>query len=160
MVLFLMALDSISEKIKDVLALLPQGLSIEQACKSVSIGSSTFYRELQSNEELWEKYARMREARADWRFEDLENTIQELRQGLIDPNTARVIIDTRKWQMGKEKAKVYGDKQPEQVATVTNNMIITSQVLDLLGQDQLEALRVKLALPSPSIDHEASTPES
>lgn len=154
-------MTSIPKDIQLVLDDIADGsMPVFKACEKHGITKSHFWKAIQKFPEVEDHYIRAREYRAHWRYEDLDNTIEDLANGVIDPNTARVIIDTRKWQMGKEKAKVYGDKVPEQVATVTNNMIITSQVLDLLGQEQLEALRLKLG--APVIDHvpDAVTPES
>lgn len=55
-------------------------------------------------------YARAREARADFRADRIDGYVTKLIAGEIDPNTARVAIDAEKWQAGKEKPKVYGDR--------------------------------------------------
>lgn len=55
-------------------------------------------------------YARAREARADFRADRIDGYVTQLIAGDIDPNTARVAIDAEKWQAGKEKPKVYGDR--------------------------------------------------
>lgn len=56
------------------------------------------------------QYARAREARADERAEFIDEITAEVREGKLDPNAARVIIDAEKWQAGKENSKRYGDK--------------------------------------------------
>lgn len=57
-----------------------------------------------------DNYARAREDRADWRSSRIDSVTQKLLDAEIDPAAARVIIDAEKWQAGKEKPKVYGDK--------------------------------------------------
>lgn len=89
-----------------------EGMSATKAVKEAGIGLSTFFRLLADPEqtELRENYARGREARADARFEKLDDIMDDLKTGAIDAQQARVMMDAIKWQTGKEKAKVYGDK--------------------------------------------------
>jgi hypothetical protein len=55
-------------------------------------------------------YARAREARADFRADRIDGYVSKVVDGTLDPNAARVAIDAEKWQAGKEKPKVYGDR--------------------------------------------------
>ena len=55
-------------------------------------------------------YVRAREARADARADKIDETVQKVEDGELEPNAARVIIDAHKWQAGKEKPHVYNDK--------------------------------------------------
>ena len=62
------------------------------------------------HEEFSNNYAHAREARADARSERIDSITEQMLQGLIEPNAARVAIDALKWQAGKEQPKKYGDK--------------------------------------------------
>ncbi|RRU17834.1 hypothetical protein EGJ34_06760 [Stenotrophomonas sp. 278] len=53
---------------------------------------------------------RARASRADARFERLDEIMEEVRTGKLDPSAARVMMDAIKWQSGKENAKRYGEK--------------------------------------------------
>lgn len=157
-----MAQTEIPAAIKAVLKDIASGtLGVTKSCRNHKIGTTTFFEALCEFPEVEEQYIRARLFRSHMRYESIDEITEDLRMGLIDANTARVLIDTIKWQTGKENKGLYADKAQEQPATVTNNMIITSQVLDLLGQDQLEALRLKLGAPNV-IDHvpDVVTPES
>lgn len=55
-------------------------------------------------------YARAREARAESRADRIDQYIQEVRDGTLDANAARVIIDAEKWQAGKELPKRFGER--------------------------------------------------
>ena len=57
-----------------------------------------------------EQYARAVHHRATARFEQSDQVMADMRAGLIDAQQARVMIDTIKWQCGKESPKRYGDK--------------------------------------------------
>ncbi|WP_125359730.1 hypothetical protein [Stenotrophomonas sp. 278] len=57
-----------------------------------------------------QQYMRARASRADARFERLDEIMEEVRTGKLDPSAARVMMDAIKWQSGKENAKRYGEK--------------------------------------------------
>jgi hypothetical protein len=103
-------LIQISEKAQAVCDLIPLGRSVLSACKEVEWSHDSFFKELKKSPALADEYARARAARADARFESVDQIKDELREGKIDHHQARVIIDAIKWQAGKEKPKVYGDK--------------------------------------------------
>lgn len=88
------------------------------------------------NEEFCGKYARAREARADFRSERIDQYARELHDGELAPDAARVLIDTEKWQAGKEQPKRYGDR-----IQVDGNMTVSmtdeqleSRIAQLLGK--------------------------
>lgn len=99
----------IDPRIIDVCNRIAVGSSVAAACKDIGIAHETFYDALRGSELVAQEYARARAARADYRFESMDSVIEDMRTGLIDPITARVQLDSIKWQCGKEKAKVYGD---------------------------------------------------
>lgn len=70
----------------------------------------TVYKWLRINADFRDNYARAREDRADWRADKIDDICEKVETGELDPQAARVIIDSLKWQAGKEKPKVYGDK--------------------------------------------------
>lgn len=115
---------------KAVLDGISQGLSVKKACESAGKPNHvTFFRWLAGNLEdqsevewLRNEYARAKEHNADYMAEeileicdDVSNEITFDKDGnpVIDGfyvQRARVMIDTRKWLMGKLKPKKYGDK--------------------------------------------------
>jgi hypothetical protein len=60
--------------------------------------------------EFQHEYARAREHRADARADRIDDYIEAVKAGTLDPNAARVMIDAEKWQAGKEQPKRYGDR--------------------------------------------------
>lgn len=59
---------------------------------------------------LLENYARARELHGDGFNSEIEAIKEDLKNKKIDSNTARVLIDTIKWQAGKFYPKMYGDR--------------------------------------------------
>ena len=115
----------------------------EEICLLVSNGSNidligqmdkfptkqTIYNWFNAHADFFDDYTRAREARADWRTNRMETICNELREGIIDHQTARILIDNDKWQAGKENPKRYGDKNihtgPDGDGPVETAMIIT-----------------------------------
>lgn len=99
----------ISQNALEVCNRIVLGQSVATACKDIGMGTDTFFKELRESVSLANEYALARAARADARFESIDNLMETMLAGEIDPITARVKLDALKWQMGKEKSKVYGD---------------------------------------------------
>jgi transposase len=55
-------------------------------------------------------YAQAREDQADLSVDEIKDIARKVLSGEIDPQAARVAIDALKWEAGKRKPKVYGDK--------------------------------------------------
>lgn len=70
----------------------------------------TVYQWMNESPELSDMYARARSMRAFARGDKIDHITQQVANGELDPQAARVIIDAEKWQMGKERPKDFGDK--------------------------------------------------
>lgn len=71
---------------------------------------TTIYKWLDDQPEFLNMYVRARELRADWRADRIDAIAKRVENGELDPHQGRVLIDVEKWQAGKEKPRVYGDK--------------------------------------------------
>lgn len=95
-------------------------------------------------EDFGKLYMQARSLRADYRFERIDFHKKELRDGIIEPEVARLLIDAEKWQAGKENPKRYGDKQQIDVNTTVdiNALIITAanRRLDKLAANSLSII--------------------
>lgn len=70
----------------------------------------TFNKWVTGNDELLKLYTHARQGKTEPLIHQIHATIQDLKGGLIDPASARVIIDTYKWEISKYYPKLYGDK--------------------------------------------------
>jgi hypothetical protein len=68
---------------------------------------TTIDRWLTASEELRQRYARAKEAQADYMADEM----MQIADNTTDPQKARLQLDTRKWLAAKLKPKKYGDKQ-------------------------------------------------
>jgi len=96
-----------------------------------------------------ERYVRARDIRAHARFERIDQVTQDMREGLIDANMARVEIDAIKWMCARENVKKYGDRI--ELAGDKDNPL-TLSIAEVLRQ------REQLAGPVPVTIDVDSTP--
>lgn len=97
------------EQVEAVIALIESGRSENAACAEVGINRATF-RAAAARVQAGDKYARALAALAEDQVEKMEQAIQDMRDGSIDAQMARVEIDARKWFASKFLPKRYGDK--------------------------------------------------
>lgn len=91
------------------------GMSILRACQKQGVSNKTFYDKLDENPELKNDYARSRERRGEACVDKINEYKEMLKNKEIDAATARVLIDTEKWEACKFYPKMYGDKQAVEV---------------------------------------------
>jgi hypothetical protein len=94
-----------------ICSLVANGSNLSQICASDSMPSrDTVYRWFRSFPSFSDDYARARDDRGDIRNDKIDEIRDRMLAGQIDFNTARVAIDTLKWQAGKESPKRYGER--------------------------------------------------
>ncbi len=75
----------------------------------------TIRRWLLQNTEFQTLYARAHEWLAERQFAELDELERQVLAGTVDPQAARVVIDSRKWRLAKMRPKVYGDHSSKTV---------------------------------------------
>jgi hypothetical protein len=95
--------EEVADAICDGMAL---GRSLMAVLRDLDIPASTVFNWLHANPTFMEKYARAREAQADYIAEEILDISDDLRD---DPNSRRIRVDARKWYAGKMRPKKYGD---------------------------------------------------
>jgi hypothetical protein len=103
------------QKVKKVIALIEQGTSENKACHQVGINRPTF-RNAALRYKVDSEYARALCALAQNQVELLESAIDDMREGKIDAQMARVEIDARKWFASKFLPKRYGEKITQEIS--------------------------------------------
>lgn len=96
-------------QVRRVLELVEDGMSEAAACREVGINRATF-RAAALKVTSGDSYARALEALAQDQVEKAEQVIEDMRNGIIDAQQARVELDARKWFASKFLPKRYGDK--------------------------------------------------
>jgi hypothetical protein len=83
---------------------------------------STFYKWKREHKEISDLYVNIQQDQTHLFIEEIDQTIEDLRSGLIDPSTANVIIQALKWKAAKYYPKMFGDKSEVQQNTTTVNV--------------------------------------
>lgn len=99
-----------AKQVEEVIARIEAGESENAACLSVGINRATF-RAAALKVGAGDAYARALASLAGDQVEKVEAAIQDMRDGKIDAQTARVEIDARKWFASKFLPSRYGDRQ-------------------------------------------------
>jgi hypothetical protein len=95
-------------------------------------------------------YARAREDQADHDADKIGDIAEQVVQGKVDPQAARVAIDAYKWAAGKRKPKVYGEKMmvggsedmaPIKTTTKLDISHLSLDELDVLGAALQKAIK-------------------
>ena len=69
-----------------------------------------FYEGIKNNTKLSEHYAHARKLQAEASFEHILSLADKVENGLIEPNAARVAIDTYKWVAARLHPQVYQER--------------------------------------------------
>lgn len=96
-------------KVAAVIERIESGESERSACEAVGISRSTF-RTTALRQGAGDQYARALHGLALDQVEKLEQTIQDMRDGSLDPAIGRIEVDARKWFASKFLPKQFGDK--------------------------------------------------
>ena len=71
---------------------------------------ATFFNWKRDNKEFLDLYARVQQDKGELFIEEIDDTMEQLRKGRIDPSSANIIIQTLKWKASKFYPKMFGDK--------------------------------------------------
>ena len=99
-----------AEQVARVIELMESGYSERGACESVGINRATF-RTAAARTGVANQYARALEGMARSQIELMESTIQDMRDGTVTEQMAKIELDARKWFASKFLPREFGDKQ-------------------------------------------------
>lgn len=93
-----------------VCTMIADGVPLVAICAMPGMpGQTTVYKWKREIDDFAQNYARARTERADARMEKIDELNWMVENGLMRADAAKAIIDSIKWQMGKEQPKKYGD---------------------------------------------------
>ena len=104
-----------------------------------------------SSKEFVTQYARAREAGAHTEFDNIRDLEQEVRDGVLDPQQGRVIIDSVKWRLSKMLPRSYGDRQ-----TIEHQGDVKTRAIDHAPEWIIERLEALKAAREQQSDEEAA----
>jgi len=98
-----------ADKVMEILALIESGESERGSCEKVGMNRMTF-RSRALKLGAANQYAEATSALARFQVEQLEQVIEKAERGELDHQTARLVMDARKWMASKLFPKQWGDK--------------------------------------------------
>ena len=101
--------QEIQAQVNRILELIEGGYSERAACMEVGMNRSTF-RSRALAMGAADHYARATASLARDQVERIEQALEDLESGKLDPATVRVLVDSRKWIASKLFPKQWGDK--------------------------------------------------
>ena len=106
--------------------------SIVKACRDRKVSPQTLWELKENDKRIKEQYTLATQFRAEGCIDAIEKAQADLRNGIIDAPTARVLIDTEKWKACKFYPKVYGDKQE-----IDHNVTVKTALVEFIdGQSE------------------------
>ncbi len=134
-----------SEKYLQACKHIAEGDSVLVACTTVGVSDKSFYAALVRDDipNLNEEYSRARKARANARFEEIDEIKRRtmLRKDhleYLDPQAANVVINAIKWRAGKENHGLFGDHVTHEIKDQRPQLTREEQ----LAQLQQSGLRI------------------
>lgn len=100
------------EMCKEICCQVANGQNIKTVLKSNEEYPSfvTWCEWKREHDELSNLYTRSIQDKAESEDEEIDIIIKDLKEGKIDPASARLIIDTKKWKASKYYPKMFGEK--------------------------------------------------
>lgn len=100
------------ELMEEICRRIAEGRAVKNVCEDEDMPSFGFVWRWISEDAVFEhRYARAIQQRALNHADEITFMVQEVRQGKLPPDAARVAIDAMKWTASRLLPKVYGDKQ-------------------------------------------------
>jgi hypothetical protein len=132
------------KKVMKVIELVESGMTERAACMQVGINRMTF-RQTALRMKVEIQYARALSALAENQVALLETAIEDMREGKIDAQMAKVEIDARKWFASKFLPKRYGEKITQEISGPDGAPIAQTNVSLSPEQESNLAALVELA---------------
>ncbi len=106
------------------IARVSDGESARKVCKRDDMPSFvTVSKWLKDDTEFRDQYRLAMELRAQKIDDDIDDAIIDMRNGELDAQQARVLIDTYKWRAAKLYPRFYGEKQNIEVEHTVNSFV-------------------------------------
>lgn len=108
-----------------------EGMSVKKACELQKVSRQTFYDKIDEDPKLKDIYARSVKRRGESCIDRIEEYKEMLKKREIDPQTARVLIDTEKWEACKFYPRMYGDKAAVELTGANGGSISVTHDIDI-----------------------------
>ena len=115
---------------EDILRRLAEGESLRSACAAAGVSHGAWTQAVNADKSLSAHYARAREDGIDAQAEEMHDLELQVLSGQLDPNAFKAAMDARKWRMGKQMPRKYGDSTRIEQKTTLDATVQGSVSLD------------------------------
>lgn len=113
----------------DICCRVAAGDDVQSVCNAVGISLRTLHLWREVHEDFMQAYARARHRSGEASESRIQGVMDAVRNGEIDSNTARVLLDGEKWLAAKRAPRTHGDKiELEHSGQVNTAMLVTVNV--------------------------------
>lgn len=137
-----------------VLSRIADGETLAAICSSPGMPARrSVYDHMRADPDYAKRYANAVEVRASHRIDEIENVNKRLAEGSIDPQSARVLLQSLQWLASKEDSRRFSDKLLQEVTGKDGAPLGQSRMDDLelarwiayqLRQGELQAGSLKV----------------
>ena len=135
--------------IESICNLVADGENIKKACKKHNLDYTTFRRWKRENEIVYNLYIKAIQDKADMVDAQIDEIMDDLKVGKIEPSAANVLIQTLKWRAAKYYPKMFGDNSTLDLSNKDGSLkpiVDYSQLTD----DELRYIREMQSKLNPS----------
>lgn len=117
------------ERAGEICKLVSSGLSLVKVARQLKIDLSSIYDWLHKDDAFAQNYARARDQRAEFIFEDVLTLEQQMLNGELGHNEFRAAVDARKWFLARMAPKNYGDTSKVELSGANGSPLTPIQVI-------------------------------
>lgn len=137
-------------KAEQIVSKIWEGQSLRSAAASVGSKHNTFLDWAATNPSIGDQYARAIAERATVHAERIERVVDQVEDGSLAPDQARVMVDALKWTASKLNPKRYGDK-----LQLDADVRLQVELIDATSAPAIAQVIAQAALPKAGEDPSA-----
>jgi hypothetical protein len=123
-----------------VLSAIADGDSVSAACrKSGNCSKASFFRRVRADPEMKKRWMQAQEERSEARAEKYDDIMRRLEEGTIDPGSARILLESLRWQMSKDDAR-FSDRTKTELSGPEGRPLIPEMPKNQSPLDELALL--------------------
>ena len=121
--------------------------SVETAAKDANVSYHSLMKEISTKPDLRKRWDDLRVMLAEKQIDDINETMNKLEHGLIDPSAGKTIINTKQWLAEKYGPQVYGQKTQIDMKVTDTNAEHLKALQDLMDRKAIDITPEPKRLP-------------
>lgn len=127
--------EATHQRALEICDLYADGVPLEQAIKVCGLTKRSFFGAKRTHPDVCKGFIDAKEVTAEFRLEDLDQLTALFKNGGIDKDTYKAVVDTEKWIITKLRPDLFGVRSTVSVSGLINHA--PAQVLQSLSDEQI-----------------------